>query len=159
MQPSEGSIDLDTGSLDHLRPFLLHRRNEGCEFGRSGQLRTAAQIYDAGLQLRTGESLVNHTVELGYYVDRRTSRRDNALPSIGRHSVDPLLFHGRHIGKFRDALRTDYADQPELARLDERHDAGRALESHLDLSGNSVTRCRSRRLVGNKNDVGSGKDL
>src|SRR5262245_44289656 len=66
------SIDCrHTGGLEHLCPFLLHRRDERREFGRAGQLRAAAELDDTGLHLRIGEALVDHAVEPGDDIRRR----------------------------------------------------------------------------------------
>src|SRR5262245_42610298 len=74
----ESSVDdLYTGCLDHLRPFLPHSRNERGEFSRTGELRTAAQLFDPSRQLRTGEPRVDHAVEPGDELGRRAGWRDH----------------------------------------------------------------------------------
>ncbi len=129
------------------------------EIRRRHRLRNAAEADDAVAHLGIGQALVHDAVDPGDDRGRRARGRDDGLPGIRRHAGVAGFVHGRHVGKFRQAVRARYRERAQLAALEIGHDAGCAFEGHIHLPGQHVGGGLRGAFVGHEHDVGAGEVL
>src|SRR4051812_5916718 len=133
-----GSVDLDLGFADDVRPALLLALEQLRRLLRRAGPGQAAFRQQPGDRLRLAQRLLHLGVQPVHDIGRCAGRGHQHLPVVGLETLVAGFGDGGRVGKNGQALRGAHRECAQLAGLHEAHDRLRGGEVIVDLAAEQV---------------------